>query len=173
MIKDFSDEFLRYKLSGRKAIDQLSDEGLNVIVGENLNSIAMTICHISGNFLSRFTDFLTSDGEKSWRNREAEFESSEYTRTEILENWERGWQCLDHALTALTEADLEKEITIRGQALTVNQALLRSLAHVANHVGQIILLAKIQAKDEWKAITIPKGKSAEYNQNPTMEKRPS
>ncbi len=173
MVKDFIDEFLRYKLSGKKAIDQVSDEGLNVIVGQDLNSIAMIIRHISGNLLSRFTDFLTTDGEKSWRDREAEFESSAYSRSEIFENWERGWRCLEEALASLSDADLAKEITIRGQALTVNQALLRSLAHVANHVGQIILLAKIQTKDDWKAITIPKGKSAEYNQNPTMEKRPS
>ena len=173
MIKDFTDEFLRYKLSGKKAIDQVSDDGLNEIVGQDLNSMAMIIRHISGNLLSRFTDFLTSDGEKSWRDREAEFESREYSRTEIYENWERGWQCLENALATLSEAGLEKNITIRGQALTVNQALLRSLAHVANHVGQIILLAKIQTKTEWKAITIPKGKSAEYNQNPSMEKRPS
>ena len=173
MIKDFTDEFLRYKLSGKKAIDQVSDDGLNEIVGQDLNSMAMIIRHISGNLLSRFTDFLTSDGEKSWRDREAEFASREYSRTEIYENWERGWQCLENALATLSEAGLEKNITIRGQALTVNQALLRSLAHVANHVGQIILLAKIQTKTEWKAITIPKGKSAEYNQNPTMEKRPS
>ena len=173
MIKDFTDEFLRYKLSGKKAIDQVSDDGLNEIVGQDLNSMAMIIRHISGNLLSRFTDFLTSDGEKSWRDREAEFESREYSRTEIYENWERGWQCLENALATLSEAGLEKNITIRGQSLTVNQALLRSLAHVANHVGQIILLAKIQTKTEWKAITIPKGKSAEYNQNPTMEKRPS
>ena len=173
MLKDFKDEFLRYKLSGKKAIAQVSDEGLNVIVGQDLNSMAMIIRHISGNFLSRFTDFLTTDGEKSWRDREAEFKSREYSRTEIFENWERGWQCLENALATLTEADLEKNITIRGQALTVNQALLRSLAHVANHVGQIILLAKINTKSEWKAITIPKGKSAAYNRNPTMEKRPS
>ena len=173
MLKDFVDEFLRYKLSGQKAIDQVSDDGLNEIVGQDLNSMAMIIRHISGNLLSRFTNFLTSDGEKSWRDREAEFESREYARTEIFDHWERGWQCLENALATLTEADLEKNITIRGQALTVNQALLRSLAHVANHVGQIILLAKIHTKDEWKAITIPKGKSAEYNQNPSMEKRPS
>ena len=173
MIKDFTDEFLRYKLSGKKAIDQVSDDGLNEIVGQDLNSMAMIIRHISGNLLSRFTNFLTSDGEKSWRDREAEFASREYSRTEIYENWERGWQCLENALATLSEAGLEKNITIRGQSLTVNQALLRSLAHVANHVGQIILLAKIQTKTEWKAITIPKGKSAEYNQNPSMEKRPS
>ena len=87
MIKDFTDEFLRYKLSGKKAIDQVSDDGLNEIVGQDLNSMAMIIRHISGNLLSRFTDFLTSDGEKSWRDREAEFASREYSRTEIYENW--------------------------------------------------------------------------------------
>ena len=86
MLEDFKDEFLRYKLSGKKAIDQVSDEGLNVIVGQDLNSMAMIIRHISGNFLSRFTDFLTTDGEKSWRDREAEFASREYSRTEIFEN---------------------------------------------------------------------------------------
>jgi Protein of unknown function (DUF1572) len=172
MIQDFTDEFLRYKLAGQKAITQLSASDLNKIPGVEMNSIAMIVRHISGNLASRFTDFLTSDGEKSWRNREEEFAQIEYDLEQIMQLWESGWQVLENELAKLSDEDLNREVTIRGQALTVHQALLRSLAHVANHVGQIILLARMQAQGNWDWISIPRGKSADYNQNPTMEKRP-
>lgn len=172
MIKNFIDEFLRYKLMGQKAIAQISDSGLNQIPGHEMNSVAMIVRHISGNLASRFTGFMTSDGEKSWRNREEEFVTQEFDRQQIMELWESGWQVLEIELAKLGEDDLSKQITIRGQALTVHQALCRSLAHIANHIGQIILLARLQTQENWDWISIPKGKSADYNQNPTMEKRP-
>ena len=137
-----------------------------------MNSVAMIVRHISGNLLSRFTDFLTSDGEKSWRNREEEFAGQEYDRKQIMGLWESGWRVLETELAKLNDDDLSKQITIRGQSLTVHQALCRSVAHVANHIGQIILLARLQTQENWDWISIPKGNSADYNQNPTMEKRP-
>ena len=148
-MKDFADEFLRYKLAGQKAITQLSAADLNKIPGAEMNSIAMIVRHISGNLASRFTDFLTTDGEKSWRNREEEFAQIEYDHAQIMQLWESGWQVLESELVKLTDEDLSREVTIRGQALTVHQALLRSLAHIANHVGQIILLARMQAQENW------------------------
>ena len=172
MIKNFIDEFLRYKLKGQKAITQLSAADLNKIPGHEMNSIAMIVRHISGNLASRFTDFLTSDGEKSWRNREEEFAQVEYDQEQIMQLWESGWQVLENGLAKLSDEDLSREVIIRGQALTVHQALLRSLAHISNHVGQIILLARMQAQEDWDWVSIPRGKSADYNQNPTMEKRP-
>ncbi len=172
MLKDFIDEFLRYKLAGQKAIAQLSAADLNKIPGAEMNSIAMIVRHISGNLASRFTDFLSSDGEKSWRNREEEFAQVEYDQEQIMQLWESGWQVLESELAKLSDEDLSRVVTIRGQALTVHQALLRSLAHISNHVGQIILLARMQAQENWDWVSIPRGKSADYNQNPTMEKRP-
>jgi uncharacterized damage-inducible protein DinB len=172
MTKDFIDEYLRYKLVARKAFDQVTDEGLNQVFGQDNNSIAMIMRHLSGNLISRFTDFLTTDGEKPWRNRDAEFESREYTRAELDQRWTEGWQVLESELAKLTDADLEKIITIRGQSHTVHEALCRSLAHLSYHVGQIVLLARILTGDQWKWITIPKGSSEQYNQNPTLEKKP-
>ncbi len=172
MLKDFIDEFLRYKLMGQKALAQVSDENLNKIFAADMNSVAMIVRHISGNLISRFTDFLTTDGEKSWRNREAEFEEKEYSRAEMLQLWEQGWHVLESTLAQLSDDDLSKQVTIRGQAFTVHEALARSIAHIAYHVGQIILLARLQAHGDWNWISVPKGTSAEYNQNPTMEKRP-
>lgn len=157
---------------GRKAIDQVSDDGLNEVLSGDNNSVAMIVRHISGNFLSRFTDFLTSDGEKAWRDRDSEFETSRYTREEINRMWEKGWQAVEAALGELSDDDLQKQVTIRGQFLSVHEALSRSLAHAAYHVGQIVLLARILAGDSWQWISIPKGKSQEYNLNPTKEKKP-
>ena len=173
LLKDFIDEFLRYKLMGEKALAQVLDENLNKIFAPDLNSVAMIVRHISGNLISRFTDFLTTDGEKSWRDRESEFEEKEYSRAEMLELWEQGWHVLESTLAELSDNDLSKQVTIRGQLFTVHEALARSIAHIAYHVGQIILLARLQASGDWQWISVPKGKSAEYNQNPTMEKRPA
>jgi hypothetical protein len=142
-------------------------------VAPNGNSIAMLVRHLGGNLASRFTDFLTADGEKPWRNRDDEFADGVYSRAEVDEAWRAGWDVLRRELAALTDADLERQVTIRGQGLTVHAALCRSLAHAAMHVGQIILLARIVATDEWKWISIPKGQSQQYNQNPTLEKRPA
>lgn len=172
MLKDFVDEYHRYRIIGKKALDQTSDTALNRVIGDENNSIAVIVRHISGNFISRFTDFLTSDGEKPWRDRDTEFESRAYDRQEIYEMWDKGWAVLEPQLSALSETDLEKTVYIRGQAWTVHAALSRSLAHVSYHVGQIVIIARMLNEDGWDWITVPKGKSKEYNLNPTNEKRP-
>jgi uncharacterized damage-inducible protein DinB len=172
MLKDFIGEYARYRRAGEKAIDQLSDEELNVVLTPDNNSIAIIVRHISGNFISRFTDFLTTDGEKPWRNRDSEFEDARYTRDQIEKMWEDGWQVLESQLSTLTDDHLQQTVTIRGQPWTVHDALCRSLAHLSYHVGQIVVLARMLKGGEWKWITIPKGKSQEYNANPTMDKIP-
>ena len=172
MLKDFLDEFERYRLIGKKALDQVSDSSLNLTIGPDNNSIAVIVRHISGNLISRFTQFLTSDGEKAWRDRDAEFETKPYSRKEVDDLWDKGWQVLVSELGKLNDSDLQRQISIRGQKFTVHEALSRSVAHIAYHVGQIVLLARIHAEQEWQWISIPKGKSAEYNQHPTMEKKP-
>jgi len=172
MLKDFSDEYERYRIIGEKAIAQVSDDSINQVVGEGGNSIAVIVRHISGNLISRFTDFLTSDGEKPWRNRDSEFDQVIYSRKEIVDLWNSGWEVLKNGLSQLNDADLQRQVTIRGQVLTVHEALSRSVAHTAYHIGQIVLLARILKGDEWQWISIPRYKSKEYNQNPTMEKKP-
>jgi hypothetical protein len=172
MLKDFVDEFERYRLIGSKALDQMSDEGLNRVVAPGINSAAMIVRHLSGNLLSRFTDFLTSDGEKSWRDRDAEFEERPYSRAEMTDWWNKGWGLLLVELAKLAEADMNKTVTIRGQVFTVHEALARSVTHVSYHVGQIVVLARIMQGDHWQWNSVPKGKSKEYNQNPTQEKKP-
>ena len=172
-VKDFIGEYERYRLSGEKAMAQVSDDALNRVVAPDGNSIAMLMRHVGGNLASRFTDFLTTDGEKSWRDRDDEFADAEYTRAEAEKPWTSGWGVLESELRKLTDDDLERIVTIRGQELTVHAALCRSLSHVAMHVGQIILLSRMLASREWKWITIPKGQSQQYNQNPTLEKGPA
>jgi uncharacterized damage-inducible protein DinB len=159
MIKDFIDEYERYRIIGEKAINQVSDDSLNQVVGEGGNSIAVIVRHISGNLISRFTDFLTSDGEKPWRNRDSEFDEVVYSRKEIIDLWNRGWEVLGNALSQLNDSDLEKQVIIRGHQLTVRDALLKSVAHTAHHIGQIVLLARILKGDEWQWISIPRNKS--------------
>src|SRR5262245_45086934 len=134
-MKDFIDEFERYRIIGEKAMAQVSDDSLNQVVGEGGNSIAVIVRHISGNLISRFTDFLTSDGEKPWRNRDSEFDEVVYSRKEMNELWSRSWEVLKTALSELNDSDLQKQITIRGHSLTVQEALLRSVAHTAHHIG--------------------------------------
>jgi hypothetical protein len=172
MLKDFIDEYERYRLLGEKALKQIPDEALNQSLGGESNSAAVIVRHISGNLVSRFTDFLTSDGEKPWRDRESEFADAQYDRREVEEMWGRGWGVLRSALAALGDADLGRRVTIRGQPLSVHEALCRSLAHTASHVGQIVLVARVLHRGEWQSLSIPKGQSAQYNQNPTMEKKP-
>lgn len=172
MIKSLTTEFDRYRIIGDKALAQLSVDDLNRIPTEGGNSIAMIVRHLGGNLLSRFTDFLTTDGEKSWRDRDAEFEQRRYEQHEVLDWWNRGWQVLQSELAQLTDADLNRTVTIRGLPLTVGDALSRSVAHVAYHVGQIVLLARIGKGDQWQWISIPRGESASYNAHPTKEKGP-
>ena len=172
LVAGIEGEFRRYRALAEKAMAQLSDAALNRIPVTEGNSIAMVVRHVSGNLLSRFTEFLTSDGEKPWRNRDGEFETREYSRAETDAMWKKGWSVLESELGALTDADLSRVVTIRQQPLTVQDALLRSLAHAAYHVGQIVVLARIFAHDEWRTLSIPKGKSEEYNRAATLERGP-
>ena len=159
MLKDFLDEFARYKVIGQKVIDQMSDDSLNQVIGDNNNSIAIKIIrHISGNLVSRFTDFLTSDGEKSWRNRDSEFEERPYNRDEINELWDKGWQVVNSELGQLSDPDLQTQITIRGQAFTVDEALwqisgTRRISYRSDGVAW--------ANNEWRRLEVdnhPEGK---------------
>ncbi len=152
-----------YKLLGEKTIGQLKDEHLFWQYNEASNSIASIVKHLWGNMCSRWADFLTSDGEKSWRNRDAEFENDIASREELLSKWNEGWKlCLD-AIGSLTEADLQKTVYIRNQGHTVMEAINRQLAHYPYHVGQIVFIGKM-CVENWASLSIPKGKSTEYNQ---------
>ena len=172
MLKDFTDEYARYRAIGEKAMRQVSDDDLNTVIGPDNNSIAMIVRHISGNLLSRFTDSLTTDGEKPWRDRDSEFEDAKCEREDIERSWVQGWSVLESELSRLSDEQLQHTVYIRGQAWTVHEALCRSLAHVSYHVGQIVLLARILNDGNWDWISIPKGQSRQYNTNPTMEKKP-
>jgi hypothetical protein len=172
-VQSFVDEYDRYRIVADKAIAQVhGDEALNRILAPNGNSIAMLMRHVGGNLASRFTDFGRSDGEKPWRDRDAEFGEGPFTRADAEKEWTKGWDALTTALSALTDDDLTRVVTIRNLDLTIHEALARSVTHVAMHVGQIILLARILATEEWTWISIPKGQSKEYNLNPTAEKAP-
>lgn len=163
-------EFQRYKRIGEGAIAQIPDEKLVKVFGSDNNSIAVLIGHVSGNLKSRFTDFLTSDGEKPWRNRDGEFEEKEMTRDELLRKWEDGWNTLFQTLEDLPDEAMEKTVVIRGIELSVLDAYHRSLTHISYHIGQIVYIARMIAGDNWKSLSIPRGKSAEYNKNPTKER---
>jgi len=173
MINDFIDEYRRYRVIGERALQQLPDAALNHVPAPEGNSAAMLVRHLSGNLRSRFTDFLTSDGEKPWRDRDDEFAEREYTRHEVEEMWAAGWAAVEHALAGLADADLSREVTIRGQPLSVHAALCRSLSHASYHVGQLVLLARQDAESPWRWISIPKGASREYNTKPNLEKGPA
>jgi len=148
-----------------KAITQTSDENLRRSLDPNTNSIAVIMKHVAGNLMSRWTDFLTSDGEKPWRHRDDEFKDSFGSRNELLACWESGWQRLFETLESLTVDDMTKIVTIRGEAHSVPLAISRSLAHCGYHVGQIVLIARILAGDQWTTITIPRGGSGQFNAN--------
>ncbi|KGO90634.1 DUF1572 domain-containing protein [Flavobacterium suncheonense] len=155
--------FLYYKTLGEKAMEQLEEEQLFFAANEDTNSIAVIVQHLSGNMLSRWTDFLTSDGEKEWRNRDSEFELNLKTREELLKVWEKGWNCLFKALDDLTEAQLSQIVYIRNEGHTVLDAINRQLAHYPYHVGQMVFYAKMLKKTEWTSLSIPKNKSNDYN----------
>jgi hypothetical protein len=158
MIADFTAEFRKYRQMAEKAIAQVSDDALNQVPTGDANSIGMLVRHISGNLRSRFTDFLTADGEKPWRNRDDEFVERPYSRDQVLAMWAEGWRVLDEQLARLTDADFSRTVIIRGEAATVHEALCRALSHVASHIGQIILLARLFTSSNWDWITIPKRK---------------
>ena len=155
--------FVYYKDLGEKALAQVREEDLHRAVGEDGNSIAVIMRHIAGNARSRFTDFLTSDGEKPWRDREAEFMEDRATRIALLAEWDTGWACLLGVLDGLTDADLGRVVYIRNEAHMVEEALLRQLAHYAYHVGQIVLLARAFVGSGWASLSIPRGMSAAFN----------
>jgi uncharacterized damage-inducible protein DinB len=163
------DEYLRYKSMAEAAIGQLDAAQLASQTSANSNSIATICWHLAGNLKSRFTDFRASDGEKPWRHREEEFAARAVTKAELLDKWADGWGVLLAALGQLDDAQLHGTVTIRRQALEIHEALHRSLAHVAYHVGQIVFIAKILRGAEWHYLSIPPGKSDEYNRNPTGE----
>lgn len=156
-------QFLYYKTLGEKAINQLEPEQLFVETNEDTNSIAAIVKHISGNMLSRWTDFLTSDGEKEWRNRDSEFENDLQSKQEVLEVWNKGWKCLENALNSLKPKQLSDIIYIRNEGHTVIEAINRQLAHYPYHVGQIIFYAKQLKNSSWDSLSIPKNKSGNYN----------
>jgi uncharacterized damage-inducible protein DinB len=155
--------FRYYKGLSERAMAQLADEQLFALIDEETNSIAITVKHMAGNMRSRWTDFLTSDGEKPDRNRDAEFVDPPETRAALWSMWEEGWGCLLGALDSLTDADMTRTVTIRGEAHSVMQAINRQMAHYSYHCGQIVLLAKHLNHESWKALTVPRGKSEEFN----------
>lgn len=163
--------FTYYRSLGEKAIAQVMDEDLHRVFGDDTNSIAVIIQHIAGNARSRFTDFLTSDGEKPWRDREGEFTERPATRDELMGDWASGWACLFTALDALTDADLERIIHIRNEGHTVQEALHRQLAHYAYHVGQIVVLARAFVGSAWVSLSIPRGKSQAFNAEKFAEEK--
>ncbi|TBX67522.1 DUF1572 domain-containing protein [Flavobacterium silvisoli] len=156
-------QFLYYKTLGEKAIAQLEPEQLFVSVNEDTNSIAVIVQHLVGNMLSRWTDFLTTDGEKEWRNRDGEFEETLKTKEELMALWDKGWTCFFDAITPLTEEQLSNIIYIRNEGHTVMEAINRQLAHYPYHIGQIVFYAKMLKKTEWNSLSIPKNKSNSYN----------
>ncbi|MCD0469077.1 DUF1572 family protein [Flavobacterium sp. JAS] len=156
-------QFLYYKMLGEKAMDQLEPDQLFVSVNEDTNSIAAIIKHVSGNMLSRWTDFLTSDGEKEWRNRDAEFENDLQSKEEVLEAWNKGWDCFLDALNNLKADQLSDIIYIRNEGHTVIEAINRQLAHYPYHIGQIVFYAKQLKNSSWNSLSIPRNKSGNYN----------
>jgi hypothetical protein len=155
--------FRYYKLLAERAMAQISDEQLYAVLDGEANSIAIIVKHMAGNLLSRWTDFLTSDGEKPGRDRDREFSDPPQPREALMLFWEQGWQTLFSALAPLSDNDLSRPITIRGEAHSVMQAINRQVAHYAYHCGQIVLLAKHYQEDKWQSLSIPRGRSAQFN----------
>jgi hypothetical protein len=162
-IADALSLFRFYKRLGERAMEQVSDEQLFAVLDPEANSIAIIVKHMAGNMRSRWTDFLTSDGEKPSRDRDGEFVDPPATRAALLAEWEDGWACVFSAIEPLTDADLGRTITIRSEAHSVMQAINRQLAHYPHHVGQILLLAKHFASDHWQSLSVPRNQSAEFN----------
>lgn len=156
-------QFEYYKMLGDKTMAQLTEDKLFWQHHEECNSIATIIKHLYGNMLSRWTDFLTTDGEKEWRNRDAEFENDLTSKEQVLELWEEGWKCLLTTLNSLKEEDLSKTIYIRNQGHTLVEAINRQLAHYPYHIGQIVYLGKMICHHQWLTLSIPKGNSKSYN----------
>ncbi|MBL7730208.1 MAG: DUF1572 family protein [Chitinophagaceae bacterium] len=154
-----------YKDLGDKTLEQLNDWDIHYQPNDEANSIAIIVQHLAGNMLSRWTNFLTEDGEKEWRNRDDEFEIHQYTKQQLLELWEKGWACFLDTLGSLKKKDLKKTVTIRQESLTVIDAINRQLAHYPYHIGQIVHIGKTIKGKNWKNLSIPKGESQAYNNN--------
>ena len=162
-LKDSTDLLRYYKKLAERAIAQVPDAALTATLDAESNSIAIIVKHLTGNMQSRWSDFLTSDGEKPSRNRDAEFEAPPQTRAELLALWDASWKIVFDALAPLTDDDLVRTIRIRGERHSVLQAIHRQVAHYAYHIGQIVYIAKHCSSGQWKSLTIPRGKSADYN----------
>ena len=163
IIKSAIVQFRLYKILGEKTFQQLNDEMLNHTDSDSVNSMSTIIKHLRGNMLSRWTDFLTTDGEKEWRSRDHEFENTAVSRDDLINLWNEGWECLFGTLESLTDQHLDKVVKIRGQELTVIEAIHRQLAHYSYHVGQIVMLGKLMLGENWKSLSIPKGQSKQFN----------
>lgn len=170
LVKSVEAEFRRYKALAEGALEQVSDNALSSAGPSGGNSLAIICWHISGNLNSRFTDFLESDGEKPWRQREEEFGNRAVSRDELMTKWNDGWAVLLATLDSLTDANLSESVKIRNQDLLVHEALHRSLAHISYHVGQIVYISHSFASESWKYLSIPPGGSAAYNTNPAFDK---
>jgi hypothetical protein len=155
--------FRYYKTLGDRALEKLNEEQIHWQYNQESNSVAIIIKHIAGNSLSRWTDFLTTDGEKSWRDRDQEFEDTLSSKEDLLALWDKGWQCIYNSIDALTESDLMRTVYIRKESHTVIEAINRQLAHIPYHVGQIVYIAKMAAAENWNSLTIPKGQSKAFN----------
>jgi uncharacterized damage-inducible protein DinB len=162
-LEDSISLFRYYKQLAERAMAQIADEHLFTAISSEANCIAITIKHMAGNMRSRWTDFLTTDGEKPDRNRDTEFEDPPASREALLKMWEEGWQRVFDALTPLTDSDLQRTVLIRDEPHSVMQAINRQVAHYSYHCGQIVVLAKHFSGNEWKALTIPRRQSSEFN----------
>lgn len=163
-LKDCIKRFLYYKELGDKTLEQISEEELHWMPRSESNSIALIIQHMHGNMKSRWTNFLTEDGEKPWRNRDQEFEQPIWTKEAALDIWNQGWNCLLDTLASLQTEDLQKTIYIRTEPLLVYDAILRQLAHYPYHVGQIVYIGRMIRNEQWKNLSIPKGNSQAFNE---------
>ena len=156
-------QFMMYKGLGEKAMAQMEDAALSWQANDDSNSVMTIVKHLWGNMLSRWTDFRTTDGEKPWRQRDAEFDTDVAGREAMMKYWDEGWQCLFAALDSLKDDDLEQLIYIRNEGQTILEAINRQIAHYSYHVGQIVYIAKLTGRNEWQSMSIPRNKSAEYN----------
>lgn len=163
--------FRQQKSLGDKTLEQLEEDNLFWQYNENSNSIGVIVQHLWGNMLSRWTNFLTEDGEKQWRDRDTEFETVIKTKEELIKKWNDGWQCVFNALDSLKEEDLSKTIYIRKEPHSAGDAINRQIAHYSNHVGQMVYIGKMQLNESWKSLSIPKGDSKEFNQKMMSEKK--
>jgi uncharacterized damage-inducible protein DinB len=172
IIESIEGEFRRYQALAQATIRQLNEKQLSTPITEGGNSIANLVWHISGNLKSRYTDFLTTDGEKEWRDRDSEFTPRTVTQNELAAKWNEGWDVLYATLEQLDDEKLDHTVTIRGNPLSVTESLLRGLSHTSYHVGQMITIAREFRGEQWRWLSIPPGGSAEYNKNPKIEKGP-